>query len=327
MRAVLWFFALLTFLAIWGLACGDRGSQEATPSNLAQPTAVARASLGCSRMDDALYRGAGSSQALSLQVDGIERQFFLYIPAQASRQEPIPLVYNFHGLGSNAKEQELYSQLLPVAAKERFIVVSPEGLGPVKGWRLPGLSGLAVDDPYRDVRFFDALHSYLVRSLCVDEARVYATGMSNGAFFSSMLACLRPETLAAIAPVAGVFYPSDGGCKGEVPVIAFHGTQDQIVPFQPGLIFSFILYEGAKEYVARWAQLNGCQGEPLEERLGREVVRLAYPGCEASTQLVVIEGGGHTWPGSFPVPQLGYTTQEISAAAMLWDFFAQHRRP
>jgi polyhydroxybutyrate depolymerase len=44
--------------------------------------------------------------------------------------------------------------------------------------------------------------------------------------------------------------------------------------------------------------------------------------------LYVIDGGGHTWPGSIDVARLGATTHEIYATDEIWDFFqAQGARP
>ena len=50
-------------------------------------------------------------------------------------------------------------------------------------------------------------------------------------------------------------------------------------------------------------------------------------------QLYVVEGGGHTWPGStFELsPEveevIGLTTHEISANDLMWDFFVAHPMP
>ncbi len=302
----------LLALALVLAACG--GGQAPPPPSLA-----VRPSPGCQNPQATAYEGAGASQVQELTVDGTVRTYRLYVPSSAHPDTPAPIVYNFHGLGSNAREQEAYSQLLPLAEGEGFILVSPDGLGNPRAWFVPGLS-MSLGDPERDLRFFDALHQHLSRTLCLDLGRVYATGMSNGAFFSSALACQRPEVLAAIAPVAGVFYPPQG-CREAVPVIAFHGTNDAIVPYGEGLIFNIIPYDGAEAYVQMWAGQNGCQGPARQERLGREVVHLTYGGCRAPAELIVVEGGGHTWPGSVDVPRLGYTTHEISAAQMMWDFF------
>ena len=45
----------------------------------------------------------------------------------------------------------------------------------------------------------------------------------------------------------------------------------------------------------------------------------------AEVVLVVIEGGGHTWPGNEPrMRSLGVSTRDISANDMMWEFFQQH---
>ena len=44
--------------------------------------------------------------------------------------------------------------------------------------------------------------------------------------------------------------------------------------------------------------------------------------------LVVIEGGGHTWPGKEPrMRSLGVSTRDISANDMMWEFFQRHPMP
>lgn len=302
---------------------GEQATPEAAPSPT--PTAVvARPSAGCSAPDAALYAAAGAVQPLQLEVGeaGTTRTYRLYLPAGLTPARPAPLVLNFHGLGSSGMEQEQYSRLLPVADREGFVVVSPDGLGQPRRWQIPGLTEAARGEG-PDFAFFDLLLETLGRSLCLDLARVYSTGMSNGAFFSSVLACYRPEAVAAVAPVAGVFFPPEG-CRGQVPLLAIHGREDAVVPYEEGLIFGVVRYAGAEAYVADWARQNGCGPERERTRLAPHVEEGRYPACAADTVLVTVEDGGHTWPGSAPVPRLGNTNQEVSAAELIWEFFAQH---
>jgi poly(3-hydroxybutyrate) depolymerase len=52
-----------------------------------------------------------------------------------------------------------------------------------------------------------------------------------------------------------------------------------------------------------------------------------FSGCATATELYVLEGDGHTWPGATPVAEklLGRTNTSISATQTLLDFFAaQH---
>ena len=45
----------------------------------------------------------------------------------------------------------------------------------------------------------------------------------------------------------------------------------------------------------------------------------------AEVVLVLIDGGGHTWPGRRPPAEiLGKSTRNISANEMIWAFFEKH---
>ena len=78
-----------------------------------------------------------------------------------------------------------------------------------------------------------------------------------------------------------------------------------------------------------WSNHNGCMSLPEPEQVTEHVQRVRYLDCdgEAAVELYVVEGGGHTWPGS-PVDliggEFGKTTQEISANDLMWDFFVDH---
>ena len=66
----------------------------------------------------------------------------------------------------------------------------------------------------------------------MDEKRVYACGMSNGAMMCYRLAAELSDRIAAIAPVAGTIAIEESKPKRPVPVIHFHGTKDTLVPFE-----------------------------------------------------------------------------------------------
>jgi poly(3-hydroxybutyrate) depolymerase len=76
--------------------------------------------------------------------------------------------------------------------------------------------------------------------------------------------------------------------------------------------------------MANWAANNGCEPEPVEERVSPEVIRRTWSGCEAETVLYVVENGGHNWPGQ-PVPgfedQFGHTTTDIDATELMLELF------
>jgi polyhydroxybutyrate depolymerase len=52
-----------------------------------------------------------------------------------------------------------------------------------------------------------------------------------------------------------------------------------------------------------------------------------YVGCDqnASVVLYTIDGGGHAWPGGWPIPGVGKTSNDIDATEELWTFFQRYR--
>jgi len=226
-----------------------------------------------------------------------------------------------------------------MAKRYDFIGVAPSGLlnGPTPFWL-----AAPTPDSY-DVRFISDLLDVLESKLCIDRRRVYATGMSNGAQMSSLLACMLPQRIAAVAPVAGVeFYDL---CRGRpVPVIAFHGTADPIVTYNGGGLNSEAIadqqywkgnipsglpaFHGVDTAMQTWARHNGCAPTPVEVRISSEVRRRTWRHCRADTVLYIVDGGGHSWPGK-PVPafesQFGHTTTDIDASTLIFRFlFRQH---
>jgi len=286
---------------------------------------------------------SGTSVQSIATADG-QRTYRLHVPPSYTGTIAVPLVFNIHGATSNAAAQEGYSGFSAKADAAGFIVVYPEGLvtGAIpythfNAWML------ASPEP-NDLGFMTALLDALEAQLCIDPARVFSTGMSNGGIMSVRLACSLSSRIAAIAPVAGAYYPPDAlnvnpaeVCPdtAPVPLVAFHGTADAVVPFNGGLggvsgTTNFRLpidnNTPAEDVMADWSAHNGCTGARLESQVSTEVRLVQYGGCSrgAIVQLYAVDGGGHTWPGAIDVPSLGYTTHQISATDLIWTFFTAH---
>lgn len=261
----------------------------------------------------------------------MEREYRLHLSARAKPGDRAALVLNWHGLGSSAQEQEPYSGLVPVSDREGFVLVTPDGTGTPRGFAAFGIPINGAND----VQFARDLVDTLARELCIDTARVYSTGMSNGAYMSSRLGCEIGDQIAAIAPVAGVYMPPGLPCKRAMPVLAFHGTDDAVVPFEGGLVLRLLPYSGADAAAMAWAANNpgvvpsACGNTTaVTSVISEHVERRDYEGCAGvPVGLVIVRGGGHTWPGAPDVRALGVTTHEISAAEIIWTFFKDHRLP
>ncbi len=65
---------------------------------------------------------------------------------------------------------------------------------------------------------------------CIDADRIYVSGISAGGDGAWALALAQPERFAAVVPICGESDPSDAARLVHLPLWAFHGLKDQIIP-------------------------------------------------------------------------------------------------
>jgi polyhydroxybutyrate depolymerase len=266
-----------------------------------------------------------------------KRTYLVHIPGSYDPKKPTPVVLALHGAAMNGSMMVWFSGLNRKADEAGFIVVYPSGTGagPFLTWNAGGLKENWVKDKPDDVAFIGKLLDDLGTLVKFDEKRVYACGMSNGGMMCYRLAAELSDRVAAIAPVAGTIAIEESKPKRPVPVIHFHGTKDTLVPFEMnrGKMPSFIKLKGVEDSIQTWVKLNGCEANPKTDTLSRDgdemkVTRTRHGGGRDGSEvvLIVIEGGGHTWPGQQPpVGFLGKSARNISANDLMWEFFQKHR--
>lgn len=263
----------------------------------------------------------------SIQFEGLERSYILYVPQAYSDDQEVPLVLNFHGYTSAAGEQLFYSDFRAVADTANFLVVHPQGTEDDNGnthWNV-GWGGSTVDD----VAFIAALIDSLAAEYNINPDRIYSTGMSNGGFMSYQLACELSDRIAAIASVTGTMnlgQPESCNPSHPVPVMEIHGTADGVVPYNGAGIFL-----GSESVIDFWVEFNNCSTMPLITDLpdvnsmdGSTVEWQQYNDCDKSVgvELYKVIDGGHTWPGS-PVNFAG-TNYDMNATEEIWRFFSRY---
>ena len=261
----------------------------------------------------------------TLEHGGVERRYRLHLPEGYDRAST-PLVFNFHGFTSSATDQEYYSVMDETADREGFAVAYPQGTGVPASWNAGACCGSAVEEDVDDVGFVSAMIDAIGESVCLDPARVYSTGLSNGGFLSYRLACELSDRIAAIAPVAGVMGMETCEPTRAVPVMHFHGTADALVPYGGGGATGFASVDAT---VGDWVERDGCSGEPEVTFDDGDAHCEAWTGCAegSAVELCVIDGGGHTWPGGRVPAVVGVTSDDLSASERMWDFFAAHPLP
>jgi predicted peptidase len=148
------------------------------------------------------------------------RRMQLAIPARyAASARPWPLLLFLHGAGERGYDIEDVKRCGPPMLAARgiafpMIVCSPQA-DPGARWQPPRLH---------------ALVAALGERFAIDPRRVLATGLSLGGGGVWRWACEFPDDLAGIAPVCGSCDPAAVHAMLRVPVRAYHGDQDPLVP-------------------------------------------------------------------------------------------------
>jgi polyhydroxybutyrate depolymerase len=345
--------SVVTTLVVALAACSSTSTKAATPTTAATaathttgsttsaPSAAPAQSAGCGVKPAA----APGQTTIHIQSSGVARDYIRHVPTAYDGAKPMPLVVDVHGYEEGAAIQAAMSGFGPYGDRNGFVTIEPDGLGPVPHWDTSLGS--------KDLKFIGDALDNVEKTMCIDTTRVYATGLSQGAYMSSAIACEYADRFAAVAPVAGITAIIKG-CKPArpVPVISFHGTSDPILSYAGGLgpgalnlptpdgkgklkdvkgIKNDTKAPSMPQQFAAWAKRNGCTMTLEQAKITSDVTQLRYP-CPRGAEVVFyrVTGGGHTWPGSAfsaspVVAQVtGKTTMTINATALIWAFFKAH---
>lgn len=241
-----------------------------------------------------------------------QRQVFLHAPRGAYK--PRPLIIALHGAGETGTDFAQDTGFSRLADREGFLVAYPSAGGPNSFWNMSG----QVPGGTNDVEALERSLDQLEAAVCVDPARVFVTGVSNGGGMAARLGCELSERLAGIAAVAGG-YRALPPCRPErpLPVLEIHGTGDQVVPYggrPPD-------YRGSvARWLAQWRRIDGCRGTADRLRPAQGVTEIAWRQCKAGTRVehVRLDGAAHGWPGG---PRTDPPPAPFAATWRTWEFF------
>jgi predicted peptidase len=145
--------------------------------------------------------------------------YLLYFPKDYLEDKSFPLILFLHGAGERGDDLKLVTkQGIPKLIEEGkdfpFVVVSPQ-CPTDKKWNTKALIAL-IDE--------------IILKYKIDEDRIYVTGLSMGGNGTWRLSAEIADRLAAVIPICGWSDPFDICSLGNLPVWAFHGAKDLIVP-------------------------------------------------------------------------------------------------
>lgn len=280
----------------------------------------------------AVPAAAVETRRLTLEHDGLQRVALMDAPAGVSGAPALVVLHGGIG-GAEWMRRRAGIDL----ARDGWVVLWPSA---VDGWndgRRDARGRLYAETD--DVGFLRRLVDSLAEAGAVDPERVFFAGPSLGGTMTLRMLCDAPDLVAgaavAIASLPVGLYCAEGPPR---PVALLHGTEDGIMPPEGGAVGGDSLFVRDRgrvrpiaETVALLAARNRCGGtdpEPLPDLApddGSTVTRVEHTGCAARLVHYVVEGGGHTWPGS-ATPRLGgallgATNLDFSATRAFEAFF------
>jgi poly(hydroxyalkanoate) depolymerase family esterase len=308
------------------------------------------------------FPGPGASYTRGTYTsNGDVYTYGVYVPSSYRSGQPVPLVVMIHGCNTPADVQAQTNEYDSLAEQHDFVVLYPDvdaaNLAAFECWKAfwaPDLEGRDKGD----AAAIAGMTRTVMSARTIDPARVYAIGMSSGAFETSVLGAEYPDLYAAIGIHSGAaFMHGESGCfvtysptfstdslasdaytaEGPrarlVPVILFHGDNDHIVPYQCG-----------QQALAQWLETDNdvlstanaptIPTAPAATMNGQVSGGYAYtvdsyqePDACTIAQFWTIHGMDHSWSGasSDPTSPLETDPKGPSASVASWAFFSAHR--
>lgn len=177
----------------------------------------------------------------SIAAEGIaENRYAIYVPRDLDPAAPAPAILFLHGRGECGTEgtRHLNVGLLPAVLADPgrwpFIIILPQKPDEDSTWA-------------EHTELAMACLAATTREFRVDPSRIYLTGLSQGGAGTWAIAAEHPRMFAAIAPVCGFVHDSGGAERRfgsaaarariaaalagvKIPVWAFHGEKDDVIP-------------------------------------------------------------------------------------------------
>ena len=248
-----------------------------------------------------------------------------------------PLILALHGGGGSPEQFMRSSRLAEAALPAGFAVAFPAGSGRSRllTWNGGYCCGYAAARGIDDVAFLTRVIADAADRFRIDPARVYVTGMSNGAIMAQTFAAAAPPgTVRGVASVAGTLDLSGPRPTRPVPLLHIQGTADDRVPYEGGVGAGSRVrtdFTAAEDAIAAFlAPFGGglASGtriiDPVADGMRTERTEWRRPdGGPAVVRMKVI-GGGHDWPGSARSLR-GGGTRDFDASREVVTFFRQLR--
>lgn len=262
----------------------------------------------------------------SFEFGGVNRDYFIHVPAGYNASRPAAIVVWLHGMGNisvtNVKNLYAAVKFVQVSDTANFILLVPvalvDNLTSMRAWNSrAGMLGYYPNSTVDDKGFINAMVDSAVVNYVVDPNRIYMCGFSMGGFMTERMALESNYKYAAFASVAGTIGAgiTTANPGRPIPIAHFHGTNDQTVAFvndnygiDPDSLINF------------WIGNNACNPSPLVQDTYSDVGmngtysvdHYVYGHGHADVEFFKVNGADHEWLPKY--------------CGKIWDFFNKHQR-
>lgn len=274
----------------------------------------------------------------SLEINGRVRTALVYLPPQYGPDRTLPVVLVFHPNGADARLMSEITQMHAYGDQAGFITVYPDAGSPSgqpggRSWPVGSETMKepmeTAPGPMEDLVFIETLIDDLALEYTVDEQRIYAVGLGQGASMAARLACEMAGRLAAIALVSPGAPFNDCRPSNPVSVLVIQDRKsprrhlplaDDPTP-NPGRSDSMVDW---------WLRFNQCAPEAAPTLKTGDAECWTFRSCPqtGAVDYCRVKDAGQAWPGAGQlITDNPYADLPFSASYTIWRFLDLHARP
>ncbi|MFC3884923.1 alpha/beta hydrolase family esterase [Bacillus songklensis] len=284
-------------------------------------------------------------------------RYKLFVPGGYNPNQPAPLVVMLHGCTQDADDFAAGTKMNELAEDQNFFVLYPEqsftaNSNKCWNWFYWSHQERGKGEPAVIAGMVNEVKSHY----SIDDNRVFIAGLSAGGAMSVIMAVAYPDLFSAVGVSAGLEYKAarsvwrayaameNGGPNpvrqgmlayekmgqnaAVMPIIVFHGTNDQTVALKNAnqLITQWSITNDLAKNGKVTGWINDQPDETVDGHVpsGRKYKHHKYQNADGKILMekIVVEGMEHAWSGGSP--EGSYTdSQGPDASRIMWEFFME----
>lgn len=285
-----------------------------------------------------------------IQLEGVERIYFVHVPQNYSNIHSMPVVIMFHGSGQSGDQFYSISGWKEVGESQNILTVFPSALSYCvmedgltenrSKWNSLGgsfqyCSGQIIKD---DIFFVKEIIKQLKANFNIDEHRIYTVGFSNGGEFAARTALEMSEVIAAsISSGGGGAMPRDTTIipKRLLPVMLVFGNKDGKLLSKLGLPLDSNVPMGFEKLYSSYPYLYSIQIDPYVRCFKLDANSYVNSGDTSIAVYSDFNGFNMDRNNIFRIAEIKNLEHEypnginhpLNGASLNWEWFKQYQLP